>query len=121
MSEIDPKLAAAQQAFESEWGDLTAAEEWKPWTTGDYRGTFEAPKSKLWIAETGNVGFKACFQVVEGAYAGRRLYRDLWIQGDKVAKEMAKRDLIKLGLTPADLRNPPAIEGTFVISVKVDD
>src|SRR4051794_29292014 len=103
------KIVEGLKAFGEEWEGLKAAPEFKSLESGEYRCRVDSKESGAWIAKTNKLGFKVCFVVVDGEFADRRIYRDLWLRGttqdpvDEKAKEMAKRDMLKLGLIPRDL------------------
>lgn len=118
---VDPKVvAAALAAFKTKSPTITPAPEYSPWKSGDYRCGFDHSRSKLWTAETGRLGFKVVFTVLDGDFAARRLYCDLWLVGGDDVLAITVRDLMKLGLAADDLNNPPAINGDFIVTVKVD-
>lgn len=123
MSEkLDPRIAKALDAAKAGWDEVEAAPSYRELVAGEYVCRFEHAKSRLWIAETKQIGFKVCFTVVEGEFIDRRLYLDLWPNAeDEMAVRMAKRDLGLLGLTLSDLPNPPAVEGRFMVVVRGEE
>jgi len=61
-------------------------------------------------------GFKLTFSVVEGEFAGRNLWLDIWLTGP--AMPMAKRDLGKLGVNDLNQLEKPVPPG-IVCQLKV--
>jgi hypothetical protein len=60
-------------------------------------------------AKTGNTGYKLTFQVLEGEYAERRFWHDLWLT--EAALPMAKQALTKLGVTSLGQLDQPLPRG----------
>ena len=70
----------------------------------------------------GTPGYAIVFEVVEGRFAGRRLYHDLWLT--PAAMPLAKRDLARLGITTAEQLTkpiPPGILCEVKHVVRTDD
>ncbi len=71
---------------------------------------------------TGTPGYKLTFEVIEGEFIGRRFWHDLWLT--EAALPMAKRDLLKLGITQqAQLDNPlpKGIRCRVKLALRTDD
>lgn len=70
----------------------------------------------------GTPGYSIVFEIVEGAFTGRRLYHDLWLT--PAAMPLAKRDLARLGITTAEQLAkpiPPGVLCEVKHVVRVDD
>ncbi|MCG3179633.1 MAG: hypothetical protein BIFFINMI_01974 [Phycisphaerae bacterium] len=67
-------------------------------------------------------GYKLTFKVIEGEYAGRQVWHDIWLT--PAAMPMAKRDLGKLGITTLDQLDRPLRQGIRCrvrVTVRQDD
>jgi hypothetical protein len=73
-------------------------------------------KGELFNAKSGTPGFKLAFEILDGEYAGRRLWLDIWLS--EAALGMAKRDLGKLGVEHPEQLERPLPEGIIAV-VKV--
>lgn len=78
------------------WSETEAADEFGPLPPGEYvahiiDGDLEQSRRK------GTPGYKLEFRVIEGDYAGRHFWHDVWLT--EAALPQAKRDLGKLGVT----------------------
>lgn len=81
------------------WTETKAAEDFGPLPSGEYvariiAGELEQSRSNS------TPGYKLTFKVLEGEYAGRQFWHDIWLT--PAALPMAKRDLGKLGVTSLD-------------------
>ncbi|HUY93330.1 MAG TPA: DUF669 domain-containing protein [Pirellulales bacterium] len=104
-----------QQKLADAWGNTEAAEDFKPLPVGDYIATIEA--GELFNAKTKNTaGYKLAFRVVEGEHTGRRFWHDVWLT--EAALAMAKRDLLKIGVTSLAQLERPLPQG-IVCAVKL--
>lgn len=86
------------------WDQTEAAGEMGPIPAGEYiarivAGDYETSRTK------GTPGYRLTFEVLEGAYAGRRLWHDCWLT--PAALPGSKRDLAKLGVTSLDQLDSP--------------
>lgn len=80
-----------------------AADDFAPLPRGEYIARII--DGALSTAKTGTPSYKLTFQVVEGEYAGRRFWHDIYLT--EAAIPMAKRDLGKLAVTDlAQLDSP---------------
>lgn len=90
--------------FRNRWNETEAADEFGPLPPGEYvahiiGGDLEQSRSK------GTPGYKLTFKVIEGDYAGRQFWHDVWLT--PAALPQAKRDLGKLGVSDlAQLEQP---------------
>ena len=86
------------------WNETEAADEFGPLPPGEYTahiidGDLEQSRSK------GTPGYKLTFKIIDGDYAGRQFWHDVWLT--EAALPQAKRDLGKLSVTDiAQLENP---------------
>lgn len=90
--------------FRDRWDNTEAADEFGPLPSGEYvahivNGELEKSRSKS------TPGYKLDFKVIEGEYAGRHFWLDVWLT--PAALPQAKRDLGKIGVTDlAQLEQP---------------
>lgn len=107
--------------FFDDWGRVTAADEYGPVPAGSYICRLTA--ADLFNAGTGTPGAKLVFRILEGDYADRRLFHDLWFT--EAAKPATKRDLNKLGLTDPQRQLeqpvPPGIRCLVKVALRKDD
>lgn len=94
--------------FGKQWDSTAAAGEFSPLPRGEYvchvtRGDLESSRSK------GTPGFKIEFTVIEGEFAGRKVWHDCWLI--PAALPHSKRDLIKLGIKSPDQMEVPLPRG----------
>jgi hypothetical protein len=92
------------------WNDTQAAGELAPLPPGEY--VAHILSGELDTAKTGTLGYKLTFTVVEGEHVGRRFWHDIWLT--PAALPMAKRDLVKLGITDLDMLDKPLPQGIRV-------
>lgn len=90
--------------FKAKWDGTAAAADFGPLPRGVY--ICHATKGDLEESRTNKTPeFKIEFSVIEGQFAGRKLWADLWLT--PAALPATKRDLAKLGIvSPADLERP---------------
>ena len=82
-----------------QWKKTAAAADFAPLPPGEYVAHITG--GELYASKTkGTPGYKLSFKVIEGEFAGRRFWHDLWLT--PAALPMAKRDLAKLGVTNSD-------------------
>ncbi len=94
-----------QEALARAWGETKAAEDFVLLPAAWYvchlltADPFNAEKK-------GTPGVKLCFKLLEGEYAGRKVFHDCWLTPAALAQ--TKRDLVKLGITTLEqLESPP--------------
>jgi len=85
------------------WGEVEPAPEREALPPGEY--TCDLICGELTASPRGTPCYKLTFQVVDGEYAGRKLWHDIWLTPSAIAH--AKRDLGRLGITALEqLRRP---------------
>ena len=107
--------------FKKAWDKTEAAGEMGPLPSGEYiariiAGELTASRTK------GTPGYKLTFRVLEGDYAGRRFWNEIWLT--PAAMPMAKRDLAKLGVQSLDQLErplPPGIRCKVKLALRRDD
>jgi hypothetical protein len=87
-------LGGAEKAADA-WDKAAPAEEFKPLPPGEYDATIV--RGELSTSRKGTPGYKLSFEVTAGKHAGRRFWHDVWLT--PAALPLAKRDLLKLGIT----------------------
>src|SRR6185312_15128662 len=105
--------------FTNSWA-TTQATASDPVPAGIYRCL--AVDGRLFNAQSGTPGYKTVLQILEGAYANRRLWHDAWLTPDALAR--SKYDLEQLGITdPAQLEQPPPVGRIVeaVVTLRTDD
>ncbi len=110
----DILLNTDRDRLEKAWTATKAADELKPIPTGEYRCRIVA--GELFTSKRGTPGFKVRFEILEGDYAGRVLFLDIWLS--EAALPMAKRDLVKLGIESVQQLERPLPAG-IVVTAKV--
>jgi len=96
-----------RNAIASAWKNTEAAGELTPLPAGTYVARIVS--GELATAKSGTPGYKLTFKVLEGEYAGRQFWHDIWLT--IVAMPMAKRDLGKLGITSLEQLEQPLPPG----------
>jgi hypothetical protein len=96
------------------WSSAKPADDLKPISSGEYR--CKIVDGALFNAKSGTAGYKLTLQVLDGEYAGRRLWHDVWLS--EAAISLAKRDLGMLGVTSLEQLERPLPEG-ILITAKV--
>jgi hypothetical protein len=89
------------------WSETKAAQDLAPLPSGMYIA--RVIDGTATTAKTGTLGFKLTFRVLEGEFAGRLFWHDLWLT--EAAMPMSKRDLLKLGVTSLDQLDNPLPQG----------
>ncbi len=110
-----------RESITQQWGETKAAEDFAPLPPGEYLarivgGELSTSKSK------GTPSYKLTFRVLEGDYAGRRFWHDVYLT--PAALPMAKRDLGKLGVTNLEQLErplPPGIRCRVKLALRRDD
>ena len=84
-----------RDALKKAWNETEAAGEMGPLPAGEYVARITA--GELAASRTkGTPGYKLTFRVLEGDYAGRRFWLDLWLTPPAIAT--TKKDLAKIGV-----------------------
>jgi hypothetical protein len=107
-------------ALKNAWANTQAAAS-DPVPAGLYRCL--AAEGRLFNSQsTGAAGFKVVLQILDGPYAGRRLWRDLWLSADALA--VTKFELSELGITDPEQLEQPLPVGRIVeavVTLRTDD
>lgn len=104
MGKLTDILHGSVEELQSVWDETEAAGEFGALPAGEYvarivAGELENSKSNA------TPGYKLTFAVLEGGYAGRKFWHDLWLT--PAAMAMTKRDLLKLSVSDfKHLENP---------------
>ena len=110
-----------RETISQAWGETKAAEDFAPLPPGEYvarivGGDLSTSKTK------GTPSYKLTFRVLEGDFAGRRFWHDVYLT--PAALPMAKRDLGKLGVTALEQLErplPPGIRCRVKLALRRDD
>ena len=94
--------------------EAEAADDMRPLPAGTYRCRLTS--GELTAAKSGTPGYATTFTVADGEHKGRKLWHTVWLT--PAAMPLAKRDLLKLGITSLDMLERPLPAG-FVCDVKV--
>jgi hypothetical protein len=89
------------------WGETRAATDFAPLPSGEY--VARIIDGSAVTAKTGTLGYKLTFRVLEGEYADRLFWHDVWLT--PAALPMAKRDLGRIGVTDLDQLDQPLPKG----------
>jgi hypothetical protein len=103
-----------REQLERTWRTTKAAHDLKPIPSGEYRCV--VVNGELFNSKSGTPGFKITLEVLDGEYADRRLFLDVWLS--EAAMPMARRDLGKLGIERPEQLEQPLREG-IIIRAKV--
>ena len=104
MGKLSDILNGSSGGFNGLWNSTAAAGDFGPVPAGEYvcrvtKGELEASRTK------GTPGYKVEFTILDGEFAGRRLWLDCWLT--PAALPQSKRDLGKLGImTPEQMEQP---------------
>lgn len=102
---------SAREQLESAWKNTKAAPGFGPIPLGEY--LCRCLKGELFTSSVkGTLGYKLTLEVVEGEYARRRVWHDVWLAGDAMAR--AKYDLAQLGVTDLGQLERPLPPGILV-------
>ncbi len=93
------------ETLRDQWSTTEAAADFAPLPAGTYE--CHVHSVELFNARTGTPGVKIRFDVVEGEYAGRALFHDLWLT--PAALPQTKRDCLKLVLDSLDKLESAAV------------
>jgi hypothetical protein len=102
------------------WDKTQAATDFGALPAGEY--VARVVEGSFMTAKTGTPGYKLAFQVLEGKYAGRRVWHDLWLT--EAAMPMTKRDLAKLDVISLDQLDKPLPRGIrcrVLLALRRDD
>lgn len=98
----------SMETLSQAWDAVSAAEDFAPLPSGEYIARIMA--GELFTSKTkGTVGYKLCFQVLEGEHQGRQFWHDIWLT--PAALPMAKRDLGRIGVTSLEQLERPLPPG----------
>ena len=92
-----------REGLETAWNAAEPARDFAPLPLGEY--VARIIDGKLCTSKQGTPGYKMTFEILEGKYAGRRFWLDLWLT--EAALPMTKRDLGKLGITKLEQLDKP--------------
>ena len=96
-------ITGGVDSLRDQWNRAEAATDFAPLPAGTY--VARVLSGELNTSKSGTPGYKLTFRVLEGEYAGRQFWHDVWLTPP--AMPMAKRDLGKLGVTdPEQLEQP---------------
>ena len=99
---------SSRETLASAWDSTAAADEMGPLPAGEYVAKIIA--GELATSKRNETpSYHLAFQVVEGDYAGRRFWHDLWLT--PAALPMTKRDLSKIGVTSMEQLEKPIPKG----------
>ena len=96
-----------EESFKQVWGATKAATEFAPLPAGDY--VTHVVSGELFLSKANTPGVKICFKVIEGDYARKHIWLNLWFS--PAALPMTKRDLAKLGVTDPEQLEKPIPQG----------
>lgn len=108
MGKLSDILHGGADALQSAWDATEAAGEFGALPAGEYvaritAGELENSKSNQ------TPGYKLTFRIIEGDFADRRFWHDIWLT--EAALPMAKRDLLKLGVSRLEQLEQPLPQG----------
>lgn len=107
--------AGGQDKLSQAWNTTNAATDFTSLPRGEYlchitAGTLQSSRIKA------TPGYKLEFTIIDGSFAGRKLWHDCWLTGP--ALPHTKRDLLKLGVTSIEQLDRP-LPALFRCKVKV--
>ncbi|MBX7255709.1 MAG: DUF669 domain-containing protein [Candidatus Hydrogenedentes bacterium] len=88
-------LQGHREDIQRAWDTTEAAQDFAPLPAGTY--ICRIVSGELFESKNGKPGYKLTFRVLEGEYAGRMIWHDVWLTPH--ALPMAKRDLARLGVS----------------------
>jgi len=119
LSEILPQHDL--QSLAQTWQTTEAADDYGPLPAGEYLARILS--GELFNSRTnGTPGYKLKFQIVEGEYAERQFWHDLWLT--PAAMAMTKRELAKIGINTIqqlDEPVPPGIRCRVKLTLRRED
>jgi hypothetical protein len=99
---------SSREVIEKTWGETQAADEMGPLPAGEYVAKIIA--GELTTSKRNETpSYHLAFKVIDGDYAGRRFWHDLWLT--PAALPMTKRDLAKLSVVSLDQLEKPIPQG----------
>jgi hypothetical protein len=110
----DILLNSERERLERAWTATKAADDLTPLPSGEYR--CRVVNGELFNARSGTPGYKLSLEVLDGEHAGRRAWHDVWLSD--AALPMAKRDLLKLGVSSLEQLERPLPAG-IVVAAKI--
>jgi hypothetical protein len=96
------------------WDAAQAAADLGPLPAGTYR--CRIIDGRLFTAQTGTLGYKITFEIIDCEYPGRRIWLDVWLS--PAAMPIAKRELTKVRITHLDQLERP-LPARLLASVKL--
>ena len=103
------------------WDKTEAAGDFAPLPSGEY--VARIINGELTTSRRNTTpGYKLTFRVLEGEYAGRQIWHDIWLT--EAALPMSKRDLAKLCVTSLDQLDqplPPGIRCKVKLALRKED
>jgi hypothetical protein len=113
--------AGDREALSQAWNSTEAAAEFVPLPAATYE--CHIIHGEACTSQRGTPGYKLVFKVLDGNFAGRQVWHELWLT--PAALPMTKRDLGKLGITSLEQLDRPLPRGircrVNVVSRKADD
>ena len=110
-----------RQSLSRAWGETQAAEDFASLPAGEYVARIVV--GELTTSRTkGTPSYKLTFRVLEGEHRGRQFWHDVYLT--PAALPMAKRDLLKLGVTALEQLErplPPGIRCKVKLALRTDD
>jgi hypothetical protein len=101
--------------FQKSWDATEASAGLDPLPSGTYRCL--VTDGRLFTSRANETpGFKVTFEVIDGPFAGRKAWHDIWLSSPALA--MAKGELAKLGITSPDQLEQP-LPPRLIADVKI--
>ena len=124
-SDKRPKLRdivrESSEDFNRAWHTTEAASGFAPLPAGSYHCLIA--DGRLFTSRTNSTpGFKITFEVVDGPFAGRKIWHDVWLSPK--ALPMAKHELAKVGIVSPDQLEqslPPGLIADVRVVLRTDD
>jgi hypothetical protein len=113
-------LNGDRETLNRAWDSTKAADDFGILPAGQYIAHVFG--GDLNTSRRGTPCYKLTFKVIEGEYAGRRVWHECYLTAS--ALPMAKRDLAKLGVTALEQLErplPPGIRCRLMVSVRKDE
>jgi hypothetical protein len=95
------------ESLQTVWNSTPAADESLPLPTGEYVAMAE--RGELKSSQHGTPGYSLTFRIVNGEFAGRKLWLDCWLT--PAAIPLTKRDLAKLDINDLAQLDDPLPQG----------
>jgi hypothetical protein len=109
-----------RERLDQAWSEAKAADDFAPLPSGQY--IVRIVGGSATTAKSGTPGYKLTFKVLEGKFVGRLFWLDIWLT--PAAMPMAKRDLMKVGVTSLaqlDRPLPPGIRCKVDLALRRDE